>query len=217
MPTASPRRLSSLALAAWLAGALGGPAAAQTEGAETTDGDAAAAAEQPAAEQPAADAEAAAAETPAASAPQPAQQPPALEVVRTDGDWTTACTTGEPRQCVMRQVGRMASGEEILEMSIRRIEPQQTQQGTVEALINVRTPLGVLLREGLSIQIDSAQPQVGQFVLCAADGCLLREPLPNSLVDAMKKGAAAKLAFAVPQGNQAARIEADISLTGFTA
>lgn len=196
MPTAAPRRLSALALAALIAGALCAPAAAQTEGSEQTDGEAEAAAEQA----------------------QPAQQqPPALEVVRTDGDWTTACTTAEPRQCVMRQVGRMASGEEIMEMSIRRIEPQQTQQGTVEALVNVRTPLGVLLREGLSIQIDSAQPQVGQFVLCAADGCLLREPLPNSLVEAMKKGAAAKISFAVPQGNQAARIEADISLSGFTA
>jgi invasion protein IalB len=198
MPNASTRRFRPLATAtAALLLIAAAPAAAQTADAEPA---------------PAEDA------APAAPAPDPGPPPtPALEITRTDGDWSTACTTTEPRQCVMRQVGRLPSGEEIMEMSIRRIAPQQTQQGTVEALINVRTPLGVLLREGVTIQIDAAQPQRGQFVLCAADGCLLREPLPNSLVEAMKKGAAAKVAFAVPQGNQAARLEAEISLTGFTA
>ncbi|MEM6438464.1 MAG: invasion associated locus B family protein [Pseudomonadota bacterium] len=205
MPNASTRRFRPLALAAPMAALLiagaAAPSAAQTETAPAET----------------APAETAPTETAPAEAAPAAAPPPALEITRTDGDWSTACTTAEPRQCVMRQVGALANGEEIMEMSIRRIEPQQTQQGTVEALINVRTPLGVLLREGVTIQIDGAQPQRGQFVLCAADGCLLREPLPNSLVDAMKKGAVAKIGFAVPQGNQAARLEADISLTGFTA
>jgi len=197
MPSQAFRALAPLAVAL----ALAAPATAQTS-------DDAAAEPAP----PASDAPAAAAP---AGAPPGA---PRIETVRTEGDWQTACVVeAENGPCLMRQIGRTASGQEVLEVTIRRIQPQQTQQGTVESILSIRVPIGVLLREGVSIQIDSAEPQRGAYVYCVEDGCLLQEPLPNSLVDAMKKGANAKVTFVIPQNGRPTPVDANVSLSGFTA
>ncbi|MEO0682620.1 MAG: invasion associated locus B family protein [Pseudomonadota bacterium] len=221
MPSLLARALAPFALALIVAG----PAAAQTTGeapAEETPASETPAAEAPASETPAAQAPAEAPSGDAAAASASPANPqagaPRIETVRTDGAWQTACVTAqETGPCLMRQVGRTEAGQEVMEVTVRRIAPQQTQQGTVEAIISVRTPIGVLLREGLTIQIDGSQPQRGTYVYCAQDGCLLQEPLPNALVSAMKKGAVAKMSFVIPQNNQPVRVEANISLTGFTA
>ena len=137
-------------------------------------------------------------------------------MVATHGDWTILCLDGNP-PCIMRQLGYNADRREVMELSIRKIEPQQTQQGTVEAVMDVRVPLGVFLREGLSLQIDSSEAQRGQFSICLSEGCLMREPLPNAMVSALKKGAVAKFGFVVPQGQGGQQYDIDISLSGFTA
>ncbi|WP_339949821.1 invasion associated locus B family protein [uncultured Albimonas sp.] len=158
------------------------------------------------------------AQAPAAPAQQGQQQPagPQPEVVATHGDWTILCLDGDP-PCIMRQLGFNADGREVMELSIRRIEPQQTQQGTVEAVMDVRVPLGVFLREGMSLQIDSSEPQRGQFSICLSEGCLMREPLPNAMVAGLKKGATARFGFVVPQGQGGQKYDVPISLSGFTA
>lgn len=155
-----------------------------------------------------------------AALPAVAQDPAAgggeVEVTRTDGDWQTVCRVGGS-PCFIRQRGKAADGQEVTEMSIRKVPPQQTEQGTVESVINVIVPLGVLLQQGLSIQIDAAEPQVGGFALCAPDGCVLREPLPNAMVEGFRRGVTAKISFAVPGAEAPQVISADISLRGFTA
>ena len=83
--------------------------------------------------------------------------------------------------------------------------------------MDVRVPLGVFLREGLSLQIDSSEAQRGQFSICLSEGCLMRERLPNAMVSALKKGAVAKFGFVVPQGQGGQQYDIDISLSGFTA
>ncbi|MDF2233069.1 invasion associated locus B family protein [Albimonas sp. CAU 1670] len=225
------------ALAALMAGAAA-PALAQQAQTGTSDPAQAPAAQAPApaapaAEAPAAQAPALAPAAPAQQAPAQAQQAPAQQapaqqapqqpagpqpqVVATHGDWTILCLDGKP-PCIMRQLGYNADGREVMELSIRRIPPQQTQQGTVEAVMDVRVPLGVFLREGLSLQIDSAESQRAQFSICLSEGCLMRQPIPNAMVSAMKKGAVAKFGFVVPQGGQGGtEFNIDISLSGFTA
>lgn len=155
---------------------------------------------------------------PAEAAPAAPAAPasPEVSVTRTDGDWQTVCAAQVDR-CLIRQIGKTADGREIMEMSVERIPPQQTQAGTVESVLVVRVPLGVLLNAGLTIQIDSSEAQKGAFAICTTEGCLLREGLPNALIEAFKKGATAKISFAVPAGQQAQQIDATISLRGFTA
>ena len=176
------------------------------------------------AQAPAADQKPAEAQAPAAAGQQQPAQPqqqagqprqqqaPWVSTTSICGAWQVVCRVGGG-PCAMRQIGKTKEGKQALEVSIRKVEPQQTQQGTVESVIDVRVPLGVLLREGLTIQIDKANPQKGAFGICLRDGCILREPLPNSMISAMKKGAMAKMTFVLPGGP----VEAEVSLTGFTA
>lgn len=139
-----------------------------------------------------------------------------LVVTATHGDWEIVCVNGEP-PCVMRQDGVTGDGQRALEISVRRVEPQQTEQGTVESVLTIVTPLNVLLRQGLTLQIDSAEPSTGQYTICTTDGCTLSEPAPNALIDRFKRGAQAKMSFVFVQGQQAGRVEAVVSLNGFTA
>lgn len=151
----------------------------------------------------------------AGEAPVRQTQQPNVEVTATHGDWEVACVDGEA-PCIMRQVGS-ADGQEVMEVSLRRVEPQQTQQGTVEAVLDIRVPLGVLLREGLSIQIDDGETQRGAYSICVPNGCLMREPLPNAFVSELKGGATAKTGFALARNGDTQRLDVPISLNGFTA
>lgn len=207
MTRPTPRTvLTSAALAAALLGAPAWAQQAQTPAQETqAPAQPAQPASEPAVEAPAADPQARG----------QAQQPRQV-VTQTFEAWNIVCLNGEP-PCVMRQAGETAEGQEIMEVSIRRIEPQQTQQGTVEAVMDVRVPLGVLLREGLSVQVDDSEAQRGAYTICVVDGCLMREPLPNAILNQLKKGAKAQFSFVAPQASGATRMAADLSLNGFTA
>ncbi len=206
MTSLTPRTvLTSAALAGAL---LGAPAWAQQAQAPAQPAEQT---QQPAAEAPAAPAAEA---QPQAGASQ--QQQPQQVVTQTFEAWNIVCLNGEA-PCVMRQAGATPDGKEIMEVSIRRIEPQQTQQGTVEAIMDVRVPLGVLLREGLSVQVDGSEAQRGAYTICVVDGCLMREPLPNAFLNQLKKGAGATFGFVAPQPSGPGRLEAKLSLNGFTA
>ncbi|MEC9434323.1 MAG: invasion associated locus B family protein [Pseudomonadota bacterium] len=212
--------IRSTALAMAAAAALALPAAAQTTQpapapTETPAETPAAPAPAQAAPAPAPAQQAQPAPAPAQPAPAQPQQPPQV-VVATHRDWSIVCLNGD-KPCIMRQIGKSADGREVMDVSIRRIAPQQTQAGTVEAVLDVRVPLGILLREGLSMQIDSAEAQRAAYSICLGDGCLMREPLPNAVVANLKKGAVAKFGFVAPQNNAATKFDATISLTGFTA
>ncbi|MFO7853786.1 MAG: invasion associated locus B family protein [Paracoccaceae bacterium] len=154
-----------------------------------------------------------------ADAAAPTGAPPAqreLVTTATHGDWDIVCVDGEA-PCVMRQNGVTADGQRALEMSVRRVEPQQTEQGTVESVLTIVTPLNVLLRQGLTLQVDAAEPTTGQYTICTNEGCTLTEPAPNVLIDQLKRGAEAKLSFVYVQGQQAGQVDATVSLNGFTA
>jgi invasion protein IalB len=75
------------------------------------------------------------------------------------GDWTKVCAaSGSP--CVIEQIGKTAQGEAALNMQIERLPKAQTVNGEqVEAVANVLTPLGVLLQNGLRLQIDGGEVQ----------------------------------------------------------
>jgi invasion protein IalB len=154
------------------------------------------------------------AEAPATATPQAGQRE--LVTTATHGDWDIVCVNGES-PCVMRQDGTTADGQRALEISVRRVEPQQTEQGTVESVLTIVTPLNVLLRQGLTLQVDAAEPTTGQYTICTTDGCTLSEPAPNALIEQFKRGVEAKLSFVYVQGQQAGRVEATVSLNGFTA
>jgi invasion protein IalB len=129
------------------------------------------------------------------------------------GDWEVACV--EPgKNCAMAQIGNDSTGTPVLEMVIRKLaEPLEADGRTAIAVLDVITPLGVVLTAGLSVKIDKSKAESAPFQICTEQGCLVREPVDKGLIDRFRRGRVAQLrVVAANQGD----VTADISLSGFT-
>lgn len=134
------------------------------------------------------------------------------EVVATHGDWDIRCNAGRD-VCVMHQVGKGQSGNNVLEVRIRRLEGVTAQNGqAIPAAIQIAAPLGVLLQQGVRVAVDGGTASAFPFQICVQGGCLSRDAIPVALLDRMKAGRVARFTVASPQGE----VPVDLSLTGFT-
>ena len=131
----------------------------------------------------------------------------------THGDWEVACAA-DGSGCAMAQIGDDTTGTPVLEMVVRKLpEPLEVDEETAVAVLDVITPLGVVLTEGLSMQIDDGRSEGAAFQICTEQGCLVREPIGSDLIDRLKRGRRATLTvFAANQGE----VKSEISLRGFT-
>ncbi|MFK7860578.1 MAG: invasion associated locus B family protein [Granulosicoccus sp.] len=149
--------------------------------------------------------------TAARTAPQAQANPGVTR--ETVGAWDVACPP-EGSNCAMAQIGNDASGTPVLEMVIRKLEePLEVGERTAIAVLDVITPLGVVLTEGLSVTIDTGKPESAPFQICTEQGCLVREPIDDALVSRFKRGNNAVISvIAANQGE----VKATLSLSGFT-
>lgn len=155
-------------------------------------------------------------EAPAAApqaAPRPAPQTGQPIQTVTIGAWDVACPPAGVN-CAMAQIGNDATGTPVLEMVIRKLEePLEVGERTAIAVLDVITPLGVVLTEGLSVTIDGGTPESAPFQICTEQGCLVREPIDGGLVTRFKRGNSAVVSvIAANQGE----VTATLSLSGFT-
>lgn len=153
-------------------------------------------------------------EAPPAPRPQSSPGPNAVAGERVKhGAWEVACDP-QGKQCAMVQIGNDSEGTPVLEMVIRTLEePLEVGERTAIAVLDVITPLGVVLPEGLSVKIDEGRQESAPFQVCTEQGCLVREPIDNDLVNRLKRGSSAQISvIAINQGE----VIATISLSGFT-
>jgi len=129
------------------------------------------------------------------------------------GSWDVACDAGGAN-CAMAQIGNDSTGTPVLEMVIRKLKaPLEVGDRTASAVLDVITPLGVVLTEGLSIAIDDSAKESAPFQICTEQGCLVREPVDDDLIKRLKKGGSASISvIAANQGE----VKAKLSLSGFT-
>jgi invasion protein IalB len=148
--------------------------------------------------------------------PEPAPVSPPTEgnledVVRAvNGDWAIVCA-GETDFCTMKQIALNADGTPAAEIEVIRLP----RGGPAAAGINVLTPLGVLLTEGLIFEIDDTGTRRYEFQFCSPDGCLARFGVDEASVDAMKRGSVVKLGVSAVNLPEPAVL--GVSLAGFTA
>jgi len=115
----------------------------------------------------------------------------------------------------MAQIGKDDAGNPVLEMVIRKLpEPLEAGDEIAVAVLDVITPLGVVLTEGLALKIDNGEEAVAPFQVCTEQGCLVREPIAEELIARLKKGNGATVT--VVAANQGV-VGSSISLSGFTA
>lgn len=152
----------------------------------------------------------------AQTAPAPQGAPAAGgEVKRTTfKSWEVACLA-DNTNCAMAQIGKDASGNPVLEMVIRKLpEPLEAGGEIAIAVLDVITPLGVVLTEGLTLKIDAGDDAIAPFQVCTEQGCLVREPVAEDLINRLKRGSRATVS--VVAANQGV-VSSTISLSGFTA
>jgi len=129
------------------------------------------------------------------------------------GSWEVACSP-QGDNCAMAQIGKDTSGTPVLEMVIRKLkEPLEADGRTATAVLDIITPLGVVLTSGLSLKIDGGKSEAAPFQICTEQGCLVREPVDDQLIGRLKAGGNAKVTVvAANQGD----VSSTISLSGFT-
>lgn len=140
----------------------------------------------------------------------------AKETVKgTFGAWEVVCFEANGgEQCIMRQLGTTSDGKKVVEVQIQKLTDVKTKDGQpVPAAIQITAPLGTLLRRGVQLQIDKAEPRTGSFEVCLPAGCILRDPMSEEMLNQLKAGRVAKVTFAVLNRGE---ITVDISLNGFT-
>ncbi len=141
---------------------------------------------------------------------------PQTETVKaTHGDWDIVCSAAQVDRCVMRQFGKNAEGNNVIEVQIRKLEGVTSQDGkTIPATIVIVTPLGVLLRAGVGIKIDEQEPRGAPFEICLrSSGCVVQQPMNEVFLSEMKAGKKAVVQVIAASKQE---ITVDISLKGFT-
>ncbi len=164
--------------------------------------------------QPAPDAPAAAAPAdpnPQAGTGDPAQSEFRIKLRETHGDWEVRCAPDES-ECFMYQLARDQNANPVAEINIVRLE----EDAPANAGVTILTPLGTLLRPGLTLSIDGGERRSYPFLWCDASGCFARFALSDEEVAVLKKGSAATMTlFSV--GAPGTPVDLRISLAGFTA
>ena len=96
-------------------------------------------------------------------------------------------------------------------MRVAAIEIVKGEKGRA---IIVSVPVGVNLKDGIELMVDSGNRQVLSFASCQANGCFATMDLDAKLTEVIRKGKNLTAGFSDGQGS---KVKVDISLVGFNA
>jgi invasion protein IalB len=126
--------------------------------------------------------------------------------------WTVQCaTTGEGeqqrRQCQMSQ-------ELLQQESRQRMLLFAVTKGEGTAKATLVGPFGLLLSEGIRIEIAGKELMRGQFRTCFPAGCVVEMDLPDEAMTQLQAAETASVLLTAVNGQT---VKTDISLKGFAA
>ncbi len=127
------------------------------------------------------------------------------------GAWSMVCDTppgATNEQCALMQNVVAEDRSEVgLSVVILRTADQEAE------IMRVLAPLGVLLPNGLGLNVDGKDIGRAYFVRCFADGCYAEVILQGELLETMKTGTTATfIVFQTPEEG----IGIPVDLSGFT-
>jgi invasion protein IalB len=133
-------------------------------------------------------------------------------VKSTHGAWSIICDTppgASSEQCAMMQNVIAEDRPEVgLSVVVLRTADNKAE------ILRVLAPLGVLLPNGLGLNIDGKDIGRAYFVRCFQDGCYAEVILEKQLLDSLTAGKAATfIVFQTPEEG----IGIPVDLTGFSA
>lgn len=110
--------------------------------------------------------------------------------------------------CAITQEMQAETGQFLASISLRELEGAKRK-----ALVVAITP-GMLLRHGLTLQIDKGKQIKGTFSICFPNACFSDLAVDDTFVAQMKKGATISI---TALNQQAQPVRFDLTLSGFTA
>jgi invasion protein IalB len=123
------------------------------------------------------------AQPPAApAAPQAAETPPLIY-----SPWTKVCgKEGQPNAqkevCFTIKEARLDTGQFVASAGLIELEGEQKK------ILRVTLPLGLLLRNGTRLVVDTQQPMTGVFNFCLPNGCWADFEVNPDFIGKVKKG-----------------------------
>ncbi|WP_192360697.1 invasion associated locus B family protein [Mesorhizobium mediterraneum] len=141
---------------------------------------------------------------------------PSGKVRSTHGAWSIICDTpagATSEQCVMMQ---NVVAEDRPEMGLS-VVVLRTADNKAE-ILRVLAPLGVLLPNGLGLNVDGKDIGRAYFVRCFQDGCYAEVILEKPLLDTLKTGTSATfIVFQTPEEGIGIPVELKGFADGFAA
>nr|WP_319414350.1 invasion associated locus B family protein [uncultured Cohaesibacter sp.] len=125
--------------------------------------------------------------------------------------WLKFCSEdakSKKQLCAITQELKAETGQFLASISLRELEDAKRK-----ALVIAITP-GMLLRHGLTIQIDKGKQIKGTFSICFPNACFSDVAVDATFVDQMKKGATISV---TALNQQAQPVRFDLTLSGFTS
>ena len=140
-----------------------------------------------------------------------AQQQTAEVALPENQNWLKFCNE-DPKSkkelCAITQEMKAETGQFLASISLRELEGAKRK-----ALVIAMTP-GMLLRHGLTLQIDKGKQLKGTFSICFPNACFSDLAVDANFVTNMKKGAVISV---TALNQQAQPVRFDLTLSGFTA
>lgn len=129
------------------------------------------------------------------------------------GDWSIGCDQdGGQSVCHLDQaVIDNNTQKPVLQVGVGYLPGQD---GKKQPKMVIIVPLGVILPQGLTVQIDDGPGAQVPFLHCMAAGCRTVVNLDAPTIAKFKAGTKAKMTFAAPNGQP---VSVPVSLSGFTA
>ncbi|MCB9990858.1 MAG: invasion associated locus B family protein [Rhodospirillales bacterium] len=122
--------------------------------------------------------------------------------------WTVRCQEQDKGHCeIFQRLVVQETGKRMAEFAIGFPEDKKTARGVMIL------PLGILLTDGVQMQIDDQQPFKFKVRFCTNDGCFAYLNLNDAVLGMLQKGNKATIRFKSMQGQE---IDLPISLSGFT-
>ena len=144
--------------------------------------------------------------------------PPAAAQQAPASPWSVVCAeANNPQTCRIQQnlfVEKTVQGKQERVGQLLSLTVLYAGETTRSTFLVIRLPLGVDLRPGMVLRIDTGDEITAPYLRCTKDGCAVQVPLTAQLVALMKKGLKLQVGFR-PFGSSKT-VVVDASLTGFT-
>lgn len=127
------------------------------------------------------------------------------------GSWTVNCEDGGKVCHIAQRLVSKQDDRTLISVGIGKVHGPN---GATASQMIIVVPLGILLPQGLTLQVDQGQAVKLPFLQCVPHGCRTVVTLEAEGLQKLQAGSEAKFTYFLPNGQP---MTLPISLSGFTA